>query len=407
MFCYLLLVLISGAAGDSCICHSLDSWPVDWSTLDPGPCCLNISLSIETLDWNMFTPLSNLRVLHLSHCGITDITDNERGKEPTRLENLYMDNNSLKQLPDGFLSNAPNLKVLHLQYNQLMRLPSHFLQSSDLIQEVDLSFNNLTSVPPSIFKPSLLTFGFLNNSLDCTCALFDTIHSHFHGNDSNLVLEDLICTSPRDISGMKINDIKRGLICRSHRLTVILICIPLVVVLGLMCWYLCCRRRKGSYSNTQRHCNLVTVDRNGAGGFGDHPRYEPRPIHKDRREPELNPLKDPILLKPSAALLGSSRDLYEEVEIKLGTSADSLVEGEGQVSMEGPGLMLAVEEEDELELKEGEEPEVETVSVTDVMKDSTDREKMYMNQATDYYSLVPGIELEDSDHCEYESVDLS
>ncbi|XP_075472290.1 uncharacterized protein LOC142503634 [Ascaphus truei] len=406
----LVRVMAKGAAENTCDCIILENWASNQSALVPEACCLNFSLSVDSLEWNIFTSLTNLRVLDLSHSGITQITDVEEGRKPTHIEVLYIDHNHLKELPKGFLSNAPNLKVLHLENNHLAHLPPNFLLLSDLIEEVNLSFNNLTSVPSSILKPSLSRFGFLNNSLDCTCALFDSLHPNFHTNDTSGVLEELTCASPKDVSGFKVKDVQRSSVCRSHNLTVILICIPLLVVLGLLCWYLCCRRRKGSYSNTRRECNLVTVDRNGAGSLGEHHYYEPRQqFHKDRWGPEGEQLKDPILLKPSAALLGSSRDLYEEVEIKLGTSADSLVEGEGQISREGPGLILAVEEveDDEGEMNAGDEPEVETVSVTEVMKDSTDREKLYMNQATDYYSLVPGIELEDSDHCEYESVDLS
>lgn len=54
----------------------------------------------------------------------------------------------------------------------------------------------------------------------------------------------------------------------------------------------------------------------------------------------------------------------------------------------------------------GSEPEVDTVSVSEVLKDSADREKIYMSQTTRYYNLVPGIELEDSDNLEYETIDL-
>ncbi|CAH2310593.1 leucine-rich repeat, immunoglobulin-like domain and transmembrane domain-containing 1 [Pelobates cultripes] len=388
-------------------CTVLDN-PADWSSLRSDHCCVKLDLSVDTMDWNIFTGLSSLRVLHLSSSGIFEITDVEGGRIPTHVEYLYMDHNHLRELPDGFLSNAPNLKVLHLNFNKLHHLPKNFLLVSNQIEEIDLSYNKLTSLPPSILKPSLSALGFVNNSLECTCALYDQLEPHFHNNDSRKLLEEVVCTLPRDDNGSKLRDLKRSSLCRSHSLTVVLICIPILVVLGIMCWYLCCRRQKGGYANTRQESSLVTVDRNGAGNVGDYHHYEPRQhFQKDRKAVEINQVNDPILLKPSAALLGSSRDLYEEVEIKLGTSADHLVEKDGQVNHESPGLMLAVEKEEDEVSKAGEDPEVETVSVTDVMKDSTDREKLYLSQATDYYSLVPEIELEDSDHCEYESVDLS
>ncbi|KAE8609958.1 hypothetical protein XENTR_v10011964 [Xenopus tropicalis] len=408
---FLLLIVVGtlakGIAGSTCSCILLESLS-DSPTLNSEPCCLNLSISVDTIDWNNFTTISSLRVLDLSYSGIKNIIDLEEGRRLTNIEKLYIDHNHLKELPSGFLSNAPNLRVLNLGYNQLGRLPTNFLLVSNNVEEIDLSYNNLTSISPIIIRPSLSVLGFHNNSLECTCALYDHLEPILHGSNGSRVLEELICSSPRDVIGLQIINIQRSNICRSHSLTVVLICIPLLLVLGFMCWYVCCRRQKGSYSKTRRECSLATVDRNGAGNMGEYHHYEPRQqFLKDRREIDLNQLNDPILLKPSAALLGSSRDLYEEVEIKLGTSSDSLVEGEGHISRDGQGLMLAVEGGDDIDIKAGDELEVETVSVTEVMKDSTDREKLYLNQATDYYSLVPGIELEDSDHCDYESVDLS
>ncbi|XP_075037715.1 uncharacterized protein LOC142098814 [Mixophyes fleayi] len=401
-------LLTEGLDQDPCNCFILEN-ESDFSLLTSDHCCVNVSLSLDTMDWNIFSPLSSLRVLDLSNSGILKITDSEGGRNQTHIEYLYMDHNYLTELPDGFLSNAPKLRVLHLEFNQLQRLPAGFLRVSDQIQEIHLSYNNLNSFTPSLLKSSLTTFDFLNNSLECTCAFYDQLEPTFNANDARSLLDGVTCASPKDVNGLKLREVERGSICRSHSLTVALICIPLAVLVALVCWYICCRRKKGNYSNARRECSLPTVDRNGAGSLGEYHHYEPRQhFQKDRREPDVNDFKDPILLKPSAALLGSNRDLYEEVEIKLGTSADSLVGRDGQVSREGPGLMLAVEEEEEEEVElKGDEQEIETVSVTEVMKDSTDREKLYLNQATDYYSLVPGIELEDSDHCEYENVDLS
>ncbi|XP_075688175.1 uncharacterized protein LOC142657009 [Rhinoderma darwinii] len=403
----ILGVLAGISAEDACKCIVLEQ-EVDLARLTSDHCCVNLTLSVDTLEWNIFTPLRSLRVLDLSNSGILEITDSEEGRNQTLVEFLYLNHNHLLELPEGFLSNAPNLRVLHLEFNELRHLPLNFLQVSGHIREIHLSYNNLNSFPVLLLKPSLTTFGFLNNSLDCTCAFYDQLEPKFGANDTRLLLDDVICASPKDANGRKILDIQRNVVCRSHSLTVALICVPLVVLVLLTCWYVFCRRRKGAYSSTRRECSLVTVDRNGAGNMGQYHHYEPRQnFQKERREQEVHQFKDPILLRPSAALLGSNRDLYEEVEIKLGTSADSLVEGDGHAGREGAGLMLAVEEEEEeVELKP-DEPEVETVSFTEVMKDSSDREKLYLNQTTDYYSLVPEIELEDSDHCEYESVDLS
>lgn len=409
MVLQLLGVLVGGTAEDLCVCVVLEE-EYDWSLLKSDHCCVNVSLSVDTLEWNIFTSMAALRVLDLSGAGISEITDAVQGKNRTNIEFLYLNHNYLKDLPDGFLSNAPNLKVLHLEHNQLQRLPADFLRVSEQIEEINLSFNDMRTLPAHLLKPSLTKLNFLNNSLDCTCSQYDQLEPKFHHNHTSSLLEEVTCASPNEVIGLRISELERGRLCRSHGLTVALICIPLVALLLFVCWYFCCRTHKGNYTNAGRECNLVTVDRNGAGNMGEYHHYEPQQhFPKERREAESGQFKDPILLKPSSALLGSSRDLYEEVEIKPGTSADSLVKGEGQVGREGVGLTLAVEEEEEEEEAElkADGSEVDAVSVTEVMKDSADREKLYLNQSTDYYSLVPGIELEDSDHCEYESVDLS
>ncbi|XP_077133532.1 uncharacterized protein LOC143788062 [Ranitomeya variabilis] len=408
---FVLLGVLAGiSAEDHCTCIVLEE-EADWALLTSDHCCVNLTLSVSALEWNLFTALPSLRVLDLSNSGILEITDSEGGRNQTLVEMLYMDHNHLTELPGGFLSNAPNVRVLHLEFNKLRHLPSNFLQVSDLLQELHLNHNNLRSFPTSLLRPSLTTFGFLNNSLDCSCAFYDQLEPRIRANDSRLLLDDIVCASPKDSNGRKILDVPRSSVCRSHSLTIALICIPLVVLVLLTCWYVCCRRQKGGFPSARRECSLVTVDRNGAGSMGGYHQSEPRNnFQKEQREHDAHQFKDPILLRPSAALLGSSRDLYEEVEIKMGTSADSLVV-DGQDGCVGPGLMLSVQEEEEEEEEEvqmkPDEPGVETVSVTDVMKDSSDREKLYLNQTADYYSLVPDIELEDSDHCEYESVDLS
>ncbi|KAG8549794.1 hypothetical protein GDO81_019737 [Engystomops pustulosus] len=405
----LLCLVILGALGrisaeGPCLCTLLEE-EADWSLLTPDLCCINLTLSVSSLEWSLFI-LPGLRVLDLSSSGIQEIADSEGGRNQTLLEVLDLSHNHLEHLPEGFLSHAPHLRVLHLEFNMLRHLPANFLQVSNAMEELHLSYNLLVSLPGGLLKPSLTTFSFLNNSLDCSCGLYDQLEPKLRANATRLLLEDVTCTSPKDVSGQKILDLPRHSVCRSHSLTVALICIPLGVLVLLACWYVCCRRQKGAYPDTRRECSLVTVDHNGAGNMGEYHHYEPRHnLQKERRDQDHHQFKDPILLRPSAALLGSNRDLYEEVEIKLGTSADSLVEGHG--GRESGGLMLAVQEEEEDEELKADEAEVETVSVTEVMKDSSDREKLYLNQATDYYSLVPDIELDDSDHCEYESVDLS
>nr|XP_033771697.1 uncharacterized protein LOC117346370 isoform X2 [Geotrypetes seraphini] len=339
--------------------------------------------------------VTGVKEIDLSDCNISSIINGVA--DYNSLEVLRLDRNLLRKLPDGFLGDAPALKVIHLENNQLNELPETFLQASNQIQEIYLAFNKVTSLPSTVFKPSLIRLGASNNSLVCTCSLYNSLKIYFADNQSTEVLSTLTCTGPENIQGMNIQHIQRHHLCQSHRLTALFICLPVLAALGVACWCCCHRKKKSNFAVSRQECHLATVERNGTRTLMDHHHYIPckMPVPAENE-------KNLSLLKPSTALLGSSRDLYEEVEVKLGASVDSLLASEGDLGKKVAIKKLVMEEE----VTAGSEAEAETVSVTEVLKDSTDREKLYMNQATDYYNLVPGIELDDSDHCEYESIDL-
>uniref|UniRef100_A0A8D0DYI8 LRRCT domain-containing protein n=1 Tax=Salvator merianae TaxID=96440 RepID=A0A8D0DYI8_SALMN len=363
--------------------------------------CVNLSgIQIDTLNWSVFSGTVGLKELYLSNCGISDIVNVDDGS--SALEILYMDHNQLSVLPDNFLRNAPSLHVIHLESNQLRKLPETFLKTSDHIQKIHLDFNNLTSLPPGIFKPSLHTLELSNNSWDCTCTLLQA-------TEKSLVASlNIVCNTPERYHGENIKNIPKQELCRIHSLTALFICLPLMAVLVFIIWCLCKQRQKTGYAiHGGKDSRLATVERNGAKGSGDHHSYIPCELSvTPAAESEKNILlKNQVLLKPSTALLGSNRDLYEEVEIKLGASDDSLVQT-NEENLDPDKSDASKQEDLPKESFTGGETEAETVSVTDVLKDSADREKLYMNQSVDYYNLVPGIELEDSDHMEYENIDL-
>ncbi|XP_067423902.1 uncharacterized protein [Emydura macquarii macquarii] len=379
-----LLLAARLALGEACIC----STAVAFSDFQAAPaletCCLNFTeTAIDSLDWSLFGGVTGLREIYLSRCGIVDIL-NATGA-PLTLEILHLDHNRLEKLPDRFLEDAPRLRVLRLDANRLRELPSSFLRASTHIQEINLAFNDLASLPPGLFKPSLRRLGLSNNSWDCTCPLSSALEKY---PQEDVLGAGLVCSTPERYRGLDIRDVGKQGLCRAHSLTALFICLPLVAVSALVTWCFCRQKRKMGYSPNRRpECQLATVERNGAKEL---------PPAAAPSESEKN-----ILLKPSAALLGSSRDLYEEVEIQLEASDDSLVlVNEGRLSREpgAPGTPPAWE-------LAGGAPDAETVSVTQVLKDSVDREKLYLSQAVDYYNLVPAIELEDSDHQEYENID--
>uniref|UniRef100_A0A8C8VPV4 LRRCT domain-containing protein n=1 Tax=Pelusios castaneus TaxID=367368 RepID=A0A8C8VPV4_9SAUR len=388
--------LALGTVEEVCNCSTAIAFPDFQAASALEMCCLNFTETpIDSLDWSLFGGVTGLRELYLSRCGIMDIVNATHA--PIRLEILHLDHNRLEKLPDSFLVDAPQLRVLRLDSNKLRELPSSFLRASTQIQEINLGFNDLGSLPPGVFKPSLLRLGLSNNSWDCTCPLFSALEKYPREPPIKDALgTGVVCSTPAHYRGLNIRDIRKQELCQAHSLTALFICLPLVAVSALVIWCYCRQKKKMDYALSHRpECHLATVERNGAKELPAAP-----------TESEKNVLlKNQVLLKPSTALLGSSRDLYEEVEIELGASDDSLVlVNEGCLSQElcteGAPLAAATG------ALTGGEPEAETESVTEVLKDSVDREKLYLSQAVDYYSLVPAIELEDSDHQEYESVDL-
>ncbi|XP_042318770.1 pollen receptor-like kinase 6 isoform X1 [Sceloporus undulatus] len=391
--------LTLGAAEETCNCSTAIDFDLFQTELVPEICCVNLSrTNIATLDWSVFARIAGLRELYLSNCGISDIIRADNGS--STLEILYLDHNQLSKLPDSFLKNAPSLRVLQLESNQLQKLPETFLEASDQIQEIHLDSNNLTSLPSGVFKSSLLELGLSNNSWDCTCTLFGNLD-----NFQPAPLDtEIICSTPQRFHGLNLKDIPRQELCRNHALTALFISLPLVAVLLLVTCCFCKQKKKTGYAlRGGKESRLATVERNGGKGSGDHHGYTHGHLPTaSAAESEKNILlRNQVLLKPSIALLGSNRDLYEEIEIKLGASDDSIMQGNLDQDKSGSDKLAVAEES-----VAGGESEAETVSVTDVLKDSADREKFYMNQSVDYYNLVPGIELEDSDHMEYENVDL-
>lgn len=208
---------------------------------------------------------------------------------------------------------------------------------------------------------------------------------------------NLTCVSPRHLVSRNVLSVRLSDVCRPAGLTALFIVLPLVILSALvLCW--CCGRKKetpvstskkrafSSSCNGQKHRRkqqTATSEQNKSGHFVNE-----------------GILKNQFLLRPASALMGSTRDIYEEVEIKLG-SVESIPQVSSRCSS-STEVKQGSQEHDR-----GSKAELDTVSVTEVMKDSADREKAYLTQSTEYYSLVPGIELEDSDHGEYENVDLS
>lgn len=398
-----MLLLKMGLVG-GCVCPAatiLSQLPLE---VPSSVCCLNYSGSaFSHVHWSVFTNGTNIETLDLSFCNITSV--DMGGKEAFTLQKVYLDHNRLMMLPREFLASQPSLKELDLSENLIQELPEGFLQDSDSLQVLYLQGNQLRFLPGSILqKPRLQRLELDGNPWDCSCLLLEGLEEGRKVNRTTKLQDmvgNLTCVSPRHLAGRTVLSVRLSNVCRPAGLTALFIVLPLVILSMLvLCW--CCGRtrnkkdppvstskKKASSSscNGRKHCRkqqpAATTEQNKFGHCVNE-----------------GILKNQLLLRPASTLLGSTRDIYEEVEIKLG-SVESIPRVSSHCSSSTGGRQGSQEPDG------ASRTELDTVSVTEVMKDSADREKAYLTQSTEYYSLVPGIELDDSDHGEYENVNLS
>ncbi|XP_028833585.1 uncharacterized protein LOC114788830 [Denticeps clupeoides] len=396
-------VLLMDGKANGCKCPGA-SILVDFPLKMPaGACCLNYSGSaFSHVQWDAFLGHPTLEILDLSNCNITQI-HTDTAEAPPLLREVYLGQNSLSSLPEVFLTNASNLKVLDLSKNLLKSLPEKFLRDSEELQKLNLSENSLQSVPNTVlFRRSLQQLELSHNPWDCTCSMVETLQREGLQNNNSLevLLGNLTCASPQSVAGLSVWSVRQSVVCNGAGLTAIFILLPLLLLLGLvLCW--CCGRKSKSkeslaFGPTRKKHSGKKHQSLDCNGQRHHSKLTTSGVLSLPSESSKDGiLKNQLMLRPSSALLGSSRDIYEEVEIKLG-SVDSLT---------CPPTFNSADRQEPH--GQSSKQDLETVSVSEVMKDSTDREKAYLTQATEYYSLVPEIEIEDSDHGEYESVDLS
>lgn len=398
----ILISLLMTALGSGRLCHSATNLSKFPSEIPTDVRCMNFTGSaFNHVNWTVFADGRNvIETLDLSFCNITSIE--MEGKDTLLLKKIDLSHNKLATLPRDFLAGYPDLVVLDLRENLIQELPEGFLQDSHNLQELYLQGNRLHFLPGSILqKPRLQRLELGGNPWECSCVLLEGVEEGKRINlSSNLkdLLGNMTCFSPRHLAGMTVLSVRLSDVCHPAGLTALFIVLPLVMLCMLvLCW--CCGRtrnrkepplspskKKPSSSSCQKH----------------HKRPQSQSAEQKKPVPFVDEgiLKNQLLLRPASALLGSTRDIYEEVEIKVG-SVES-------IPRECSHSSASAEER-----KGSEEPngvsrtELDTVSVTEVMKDSSDREKAYLTQSTEYYSLVPGMELDDSDHGDYENVDFS
>uniref|UniRef100_A0A3Q3XHJ0 LRRCT domain-containing protein n=1 Tax=Mola mola TaxID=94237 RepID=A0A3Q3XHJ0_MOLML len=397
---FMLLFMTGRASGCGCPAATiLAQFPLEVPT---DVCCLNYSGSaFSHVHWSLFSNETNIETLDLSFCNISTV--DMRGKEASSLRKVYLGHNRLTVLPRDFLASQPGLTEVDLSKNQIEELPEGFLQDSESLQELYLQGNQLRFLPGSILqKPSLQRLGLDGNPWDCSCLLLEGLEESLKVNRTTK-LEDMVgnltCTSPRHLAGRTVLSVRLSDVCRPAGLTALFIVLPLIILSTLvLCW--CCGRTQNKKDPPVSKAKKKASG-SSCNGQKHHRKQEPATNEQNKTGLSVNEgIPNNHLLCPASTQLGSTRDIYEEVEIKLG-SVESIPRVSSHCSSSTEGRHGS-QEPDGLS-----RTELDTVSVTEVMKDSADREKAYLNQSTDYYSLVPGIELDDSDHGEYENVNLS
>lgn len=369
-----------------------------------GGCCLNLSGSVlNHVDWSLFSNRTGLETLDLSHCNISSV--NSSGSEVSSLQRVYLGYNRLKTLPAEFLARQSNLLEVDLRENLLQELPEGFLQDSDSLQVLHLQENRLSFLPKSVLtRPNLSRLELQGNPVDCSCLLMEALDEAVKVNRTTELqdlLVNLTCLTPRHLFGRNVFSVRLSDACRPAGLTALFIVLPLLILSALvLCW--CCGRKRRKKDTPAFGTSKKKSSGTSSNGQYHHSKQPSAASVQSKvaNSPGGGILKNQLLLRPSSALLGSTRDIYEEVEVKLG-SVESLPPDLSHCSSSTDGRQGAPEPDGVSK------SELDTVSVTEVMKDSADREKAYLTQSTEYYSLVPGIQLDDSDHGEYEDVSLS
>ncbi|XP_061654356.1 leucine-rich repeat-containing protein 38 [Phyllopteryx taeniolatus] len=346
--------LLRAAVASTCLCPPatiLSEFP---SEVPVGVCCLNYSGStLGLVPWSRLTNHSGLHILDLSRCNITSLELSSVGA--SLLEKVYLAHNGIAALPRYFLAGQPRLKVVDLSRNMLVELPVGFLQDSDNLLRLDLRENQLRSLPASVLqRPVLRSLELDGNPWECSCSFLEIL-------EAEELARNLTCATPWTLAGRVARSAKLSDACRPTSLTALFVALPILILATLLVCWCCGRKRKEApaFGASKKQ----TSSSRGTGSKGD----------RDLTQNSADHLGEGILI-PASKMLESTN---EDEEVPLG-SMESLHSGSN-----------------------GRRPsrsEPDAVSVTEVLKDSTDREKAYMTQSTEYYSLVPGIQLDDSDH---------
>jgi hypothetical protein len=110
--------------------------------------------------------LANIKRLVLSHNKLYKLKKNMLHTMKS-LEDLFIDNNELHEIPSDFLMGLNNLKRFNCSCNQLQNFESIVFNSSPNLEEIDLHDNELLELDPRMFQIlyKLQKIDFRNNKL--------------------------------------------------------------------------------------------------------------------------------------------------------------------------------------------------------------------------------------------------
>ncbi|XP_075061445.1 uncharacterized protein LOC142150092 isoform X2 [Mixophyes fleayi] len=221
--------------------------------------CENSANQTCKLKWSNY---QKCKALNFSHSNIIDIVDTEN-VDYSLITNLDLSYNKLRNLAEGFLSNAGALKEINLGNNNLEHLPTMFLNRSFSLQVVSLEGNPLSEIPASILQSELF-----NLTVDCRCDVGNSLKMYLSKNATDHSRLSINCKMSSSWSTLVEFYTKN---CGMHRLLVLYIVLAIVAlgfIIGGVALYM--RNRKKRLAAFD---NKATTDQSPAHG---QPRYTSR-----------------------------------------------------------------------------------------------------------------------------------
>ncbi|KAK0153937.1 SLIT and NTRK-like protein 5 [Merluccius polli] len=133
------------------------------------------------------------------------------------LQFLYLEYNVIKEIAINTFQHVPNLQLLFLNNNLLKTLPEGTFNSLTLAR-LNLRNNHLRSLPVSGVLDqltALVQVDLFENPWDCSCAILD-LRAWLEQLSTGTVVNNVICSSPKKLSGEDMRYIKTTNFCPNN-----------------------------------------------------------------------------------------------------------------------------------------------------------------------------------------------